>query len=333
MAKNTKKSNAICFFLLFLFSAFRYDVGFDYMAYLHLLKSHSACDRFEYFERALQQFSSEHYIPLFFIVNSFITVYFIKWGLEKISPNVSISAVAFLCLPLLFTHSFSIIRFWSAVSILFFASTFLKDGKWRIFIVLWLISIGFHSSAIIGILFLPLYYFRISKITNIIILILSFVGGEFVLSHILGTVMPENIFTDKLTHYANAASTGNSMTKLPYVYLALDILAMTFWSKADTKEGVLRNKLITIFNIGVSFIFLFSFDTTLNSRLCRPFLVYIIVLIPIIFKCLSVRSRRIALPAFTVFSCAMFMYTITIYNEGINKSEYLPYRIILLENY
>lgn len=151
---NTKKSNNFCFLILFVFSAIRFNVGYDYMSYYNILKYHSDYDRFEFFEYILQQFSAKYYLPFFYIANSFITVYFVKWGVDKLSPNISVSAVAFLCMPLLYTHSFSIIRFWSAVAILFYASTFLKEKRWIVFSLLWLLSMGFHSSAIIGIIFI-----------------------------------------------------------------------------------------------------------------------------------------------------------------------------------
>lgn len=333
LAVNTKRSNSICFFILFIFSAIRYDVGYDYMSYLHVLEFNSSYERFEFFEQIIQKISAQYYIPLFFIINAFIVVYFVKWGVERLSPNVSLSVFLFLCIPLLYTHSFSVIRFWSATAILFYASTFLKEKRWIIFSLLLLFSIGFHSSAIIGILFLPLYYFRVSRIVNITVLAFSFIGGTFLLSHIRGTFIPQNIFTDGFLRYAEAANTGHSMTKLPYVYLALDVLALTFWSNPHTEEGLFRNKMITIFNVSVSLIFIFSFDNTLSNRLCRPFLLYIVILIPIIIKSLNINSQQIAKTSFAVLASALFIYTITIHNDSIHKSEYLPYRIIFFENY
>lgn len=334
MKINSKASNNLCFLVLFVFSAIRYDVGYDYMMYLDILRYEPDYDRFEFLEYLLQRFAAQTYIPIFFIVNSFITVYFAKWAIEKLSVNVSISLLAFFCLPLLYTHSLSIIRFWSGVSVLFYATTFLYEKKWIHFAVFYIISYFLHGSMVVGILFIPLVLFEISRIANIILLIFSFVGGEFVLNRLLGSSLADyGILGERLNYYANIGDTESAMTKIPYLYLAIDILFLFLWTRNKNKSSAVLHKYITIFNIGVSILFLFSFDNTLNSRLCRPFLIYIILVVPLILKHLRGETKRMSTLAFTLAASALFLYTITIYNDTLGKSEYLPYRIIFLENY
>lgn len=334
MKINSKASNNLCFFVLFVFSAIRYDVGYDYMMYLDILRYEPDYDRFEFLEYLLQRFAAQTYIPIFFIVNSFITVYFAKWAIEKLSVNVSISLLAFFCLPLLYTHSLSIIRFWSGVSVLFYATTFLYEKKWLHFAIFYIISYFLHGSMAVGILFIPLVLFKISRIANIILLILSFIGGEFVLNRLLGSSLADyGILGERLNYYANIGDTESAMTKIPYLYLAIDILFLFLWTRNKNKSSAVLHKYITIFNIGVSILFLFSFDNTLNSRLCRPFLIYIILVVPLILKHLRGETKRMSTLAFTLAASALFLYTITIYNDTLGKSEYLPYRIIFLENY
>lgn len=331
---NKKASNNLCFFVLFVFSAIRYDVGYDYMMYLNILKYNPDYDRFEFLEYLLQRFAAQTYIPIFFIVNSFITVYFAKWAIEKLSVNVSISLLAFFCLPLLYTHSLSIIRFWSGVSVLFYATTFIYEKKWIHFAFFYIISYFLHGSMVVGILFIPLVLFEISRIANIILLIFSFVGGEFVLNRLLGSSLADyGILGERLNYYANIGDTESAMTKIPYLYLAIDILFLFLWTRNKNKSSAVLHKYITIFNIGVCILFLFSFDNTLNSRLCRPFLIYIILVIPLILKYLRGETKRMSTLAFTLAASALFLYTITIYNDTLGKSEYLPYRIIFLENF
>ena len=334
MKINSKASNNLCFFLIFIFSAIRYVVGYDYMMYLDILRYEPDYDRFEFLEYLLQRFAAQTYIPIFFIVNSFITVYFAKWAIEKLSVNVSISLLAFFCLPLLYTHSLSIIRFWSGVSVLFYATTFLYEKKWLHFAIFYIISYFLHGSMVVGILFIPLVLFEISRIANIILLIFSFVGGEFVLNRLLGSSLADyGILGERLNYYANIGDTESAMTKIPYLYLAIDILFLFLWTRNKNKSSAVLHKYITIFNIGVCILFLFSFDNTLNSRLCRPFLIYITLVIPLILKHLRGETKRMSTLAFTLAASALFLYTITIYNDTLGKSEYLPYRIIFLENY
>ena len=187
---------------------------------------------------------------------------------------------------------------------------------------------------VVGILFIPLVLFEISRIANIILLIFSFVGGEFVLNRLLGSSLADyGILGERLNYYANIGDTESAMTKIPYLYLAIDILFLFLWTRNKNKSSAVLHKYITIFNIGVCILFLFSFDNTLNSRLCRPFLIYIILVIPLILKYLRGETKRMSTLAFTLAASALFLYTITIYNDTLGKSEYLPYRIIFLENY
>lgn len=328
---NTKTSNNIVFFVLFLFGAMRYNVGYDFPSYMHVIEYMPNYERFEIFERWLVNFAHNSFAQLFFIVNSFITVYFVKWGLERISPNMAVSALIFLCFPLLYTHSFSVIRFWSAVAIIFYASTWLFSGKWYVSLGLMFLAIGFHLSAIIGLLFIPLYYLKINRLLNICILLIGFICGKLVLNQILGGSMVENDFSDSLEHYAKAANTGNSMTKIPYFYLIIDLFALLAWknNKGDEENRNVYQKISTYFNVGVSMIFLFSFDSTLSSRLCRPFLLYIIVLVPYYLMRYKKDfvSYRLLLGSAIIISSVLLIYIITIYNESIGKSEYLPYEV------
>lgn len=198
----------------------------------------------------------------------------------------------------------------------------------------YIISYFLHGSMAVGILFIPLVLFKISRITNIILLILSFIGGEFVLNRLLGSSLADyGILGERLNYYANIGDTESAMTKIPYLYLAIDILFLFLWTRNRNKSSAVLNKYITIYNIGVCILFLLSFDNTLNSRLCRPFLIYITLVIPLILKHLRGETKRMSTLAFTLAASALFLYTITIYNDTLGKSEYLPYRIIFLENY
>lgn len=329
---NTKGSNKIVFFILFIFSAIRYDVGYDYMSYYNTILFHPEYDRFELFESWFVRISNHYFIQLFYIINSFITVYCVKWGTERLSKNVSLSALIFLCFPLLYTHSFSVIRFWTAVSIVFLASSFLFNKKPLWYLALVILSIGFHKSAIVGLLFLPLFYLNISRIANIAILIVGFIGGQYVFGKIVGGVMPENDFSEALVMYAQRES-SNSMAKIPYLYLVIDIIGLLFWQKSKGAQNEYLNKIITFFNCGVAIIFLFSFDATLSSRLCRPFLLYIIILLPQILQKFkrNYGIYQISMVSTVCVCGTLLIYLVSIYNDSLGKSEYLPYRIFFLE--
>lgn len=64
---NTRRSNNFMFFVLFVFSAIRYDVGFDYPGYIETIVSGSdwAINRFELGQNGWS-FYPDNYFPNFF---------------------------------------------------------------------------------------------------------------------------------------------------------------------------------------------------------------------------------------------------------------------------
>ena len=73
---NTRRSNNFMFFVLFVFSAIRYDVGFDYPGYIETIVSGSdwAINRFELGQKWLVLLSRQLFPQFFFIANSFIAI-------------------------------------------------------------------------------------------------------------------------------------------------------------------------------------------------------------------------------------------------------------------
>lgn len=332
IVKKTNSSNEMVFFVLFAFSALRCDVGYDYMGYTETIKygSDFEVNRLEIGERWLLLISRQYFPQLFFIVNSFISVYFTKKALEKLSPNVSISALAFLCFPNMYLNSMGVVRFWSAIAIVFYASTFLHEKKYIYYCIFQIIALLFHNGAIVGLFFVPLYLFRIPYWLNYAILFFGFVGGELVLGQILSGILPTNAYSDQLVRYSEMIEGGESgMSKIPYFYLILDVILLTGFRRL--RESEIFYKSLTIFNVGVAAIFLFSFQATLSLRMSLPFLVYILILVAYIVKKLNkvidCKSKSLI---FIILNFALMMYAIMIFNASLGRSQYLPYKLFFL---
>lgn len=329
--KNTKSSNEMVFFVLFVFSALRCDVGYDYMGYSHTIKygSEFEVNRLEIGERWLLLISRQYFPQLFFIVNSFISVFFTKKALEKLSPNVSISALVFLCFPNMYLNSMGVVRFWSAIAIVFYASTFLHEKKYIYYCIFQIIALLFHNAAIVGLFFVPLYLFRIPYWVNYAILAFGFIGGELVLGEILSGILPTNAYSDQLIRYAEIEVSESGMSKIPYFYLILDIILLIGFRRLRKSE--IFYKSLTIFNVGVAAIFLFSFQTTLSLRMSLPFLVYILILAAYVVKepskVMDYKSKNLI---FIILSFALMMYAIMIINATLGRSQYLPYKLFFL---
>ena len=331
---NTRLSNNLIYFYLFLLGAFRFEVGFDYMSYADIISNGTefSVNRLEPAQKYLVLISRHFFPQLFFIVNSFISVYFTKWALQRLSNDVALSSITFITFPLLFLNSLNIIRFWSALAIVFYASTFLYEKKYIISLILFLISLTFHNGAIIGLLFFPLYALNIPLWLNLSILIFGFVGGEFMLSHVLERIVPSNVYSYKLLEYIGREG-PEGMNKIPYICLLFDVL--TFIKAKQWNKNQFPYKCFTIYNLGISLMFLFSFQTTLSIRISLPFICYLMILIPHLLEYKAngakMKKNNLSILIYYSFCCALLIYNITIYNVSLGRSQYLPYKLFFLQ--
>lgn len=314
---------ALC---LFLFSALRYDVGYDYLHYYEYVQIEQVFNM-EFFQKLLIETSSKlHFPQLFFIVNSFITVFCIYWGVVRKSVNSSISLFAFLCVPLMFLHSMSIVRFWTALSIVFLASTYLLDKKYVIYFILNVLAIGFHNAAVVGFLFLIICFIKIGKRMNIILLIASIIISSILQSYLSGIAGMGNIFARTFLDYANADESVDSFSRLPYVFLLFDLFLLLGTNRIQ-KQFPDVQRYVMFYNVGCCIMFLLSFQPTLSSRLSRFFLVYSIIVIPFIIEGktkMKKQDKKIVM----FFVCAFFyVFMLTIFNNSLKRFEYLPYQL------
>lgn len=323
---NTKASNLLVALALFLFAALRYDVGYDYMNYYEVVKIEQIFNM-EFFEALIIQLSHNLKSPqLFFVINFFITMLCVFWGLKRKSANIAISLFSFLCLPLLYLHSFSIIRFWTALSIVFLASTYLLDKKYVHFCLLNAVAIGFHYAAIVGFLFLIIKFVKINKLWNVLILLCSIVLSAILQRYLSNFAEVDNVFAMSFLDYANADEGVSGFTRLPYVFLLFDIIFLFGTVKLQRQYPELE-QYTTIYNLGCCIMFLLNFQPTLSSRLSRFFLIYILLIVPYIIQGRT-KIPRAEKKLVLFFVCvSLYIFILTIFNQSLHRYEYLPYQV------
>lgn len=323
---NTKTSNFTMALCLICFSAFRYDVGYDYLNYYDAVQVAQVFNM-EFFQTIIIETSYKlQFTQLFFIVNSFITVSCIYWGLKRKSPNLSISLFAFLCVPLMFLHSMSIVRFWTALSVVFVASTYLQDKKYLHFIILNTIAIGFHNAAVFGYIFLPLFFIRIGKWANLLLLVMSVIISSVLQSYLSSITSVSNMFAQSFLSYANADESVDGFSRLPYVFLLFDLYLILGTDRIQKQKPEVQNY-IFIYNIGCCIMFLLSFQPTLSSRLSRFFLIYLLLIIPYILECKTKFHPRDKKLVLFVGGAFFYFFMLSIFNYSLKRYEYLPYQL------
>ena len=243
--------------------------------------------------------------------------------------NISISLLVFLTAPLMFLQSFSIVRHWTALSLVFYGSTWLLRGKTLYFIICIILSTTCHGVGWIGLLYYPLYKFNFSLKFNVIAIIICLLSGEvfkgYLLSHIIGT---DNYLISKFLRYVQSDESEGGLTKIPYVFLSFNII---FLCIRRYNENVLFQHFSTIYNVGCCLMFLFSFNTTISLRFSTVFLVYLITIIPYLLAFIKSHRSKDDYTFYFLFLVAilavMYFYILSIHNTALGRSQYLPYQL------
>jgi len=202
LSDDDHKNNKILIFLALilpiLLAAFRYRVGTDFVSYMNRLEQSRTASLSDILNESylevgftlIERFSS--FIGdrnFFFGFNAFLTILPIYFIFKNQYKKMNIGIAYFLYLTLFFTISFNIVRQMIAVSIIFWGFKFIFQKKMMEYIIVVLIAILFHSSAIVA---LPVYFFWVRKeevktppyraIIGILIISLSVISFQLLLN-------------------------------------------------------------------------------------------------------------------------------------------------------
>lgn len=167
-----KRKSAILTILALLIpvmvAGLRLDVGTDYKAYVSIFESISKLSFNEFMIKNTYNVETSFYIlskisytltngpVLLFTISSAISIFFFYFGLRKYNTKHK-SLIYFLYLLIIFPVTLNAVRQGIAMSICFYAFTFIYDKKLIRFILLMLFACIFHASAMF---MLPFYLIR-----------------------------------------------------------------------------------------------------------------------------------------------------------------------------
>lgn len=318
----------LLYIILFLFSALRYDVGYDYLSYSNIVENQLTYNMEPIQTLIINLCARTHSVQLFFVVNSLVTIFAIREANRRMSIIPSISLFVFLAWPLFFLRTLSIVRFWTAVSLVYLGISMLRNNKLILYFFLNIIALGFHTSAIICFIFPVLFRIRYSNKINYILLAASIVISLVGSVPQVGTWLEGNIFMDAFNHYIDKQENADGFTKLPYIILIADLIFLKY-RREITMIDEKGEMYVNIHNIGCCIMFVLSFNSTLSSRLSLYFLVSSMLLIPLFFS-LPNQKKRLWYP-YIFISFFMYVFSLTIYNYSLKGYEFLPYRLFFLQ--
>jgi hypothetical protein len=316
-----KGLKTFAYFGIFLFSALRYEVGYDYEAYYRIIKTGELLDTLknEYFSFLLLKTSNIlGFEQLFFIFTSVLILLPLIYTTKKYSYREGISMIMFFTFPLFFFNSLSIVRQFVAISITLLTIKEVKERNFLKFLIIIITAFLFHNSALI---FLPIYFLYTLKIKNIFYIIIFLVASS--LKPILLTVS-KFLFPEYYISYIKniGDQTGGNISF--YIIFALFFIIIIF------RKKIIKNKIHNYFLNNLFFgiiLYYLLLDYGHAWRISLYFIIYVIYLLPNLFLLYKKEIKYLLYILFIGFATFNFFYTLYLGHINPNKNPFIPYEL------
>lgn len=327
--KNTKNFffGKIAFIMLFIMSALRFDVGWDYGSYYNLIQKNiefydAQLGRLEPLNQLLIKISQYfEFTQFYFITTSLIICFYFYRTLKNYSSNFAVSSLLFLSLPIFFFSSLAIIRQFTALAIVFYAFRYVESRQLFKFLICLTIATLFHKSAIIA---FPLFYLFLWK-PHVsffpIIYILGFFSSDL-LYWLVENLLPQYLkYLDK--------SIGEGGDKVLILFQLLGLFFLFFINRLKEQKN-LNNFYFIAFFIGL---FVWSSLAKYGHAGFRGGLYYIVfclLLIPNII--IEIKQNKLILEI--TYAVCFFFFLLTLYLGNMNpkKDPNMPYQTFFFKD-
>jgi len=300
--KNINLKHGILFFIVFIFSALRFDVGWDYGNYYDIIFNLKGVN-FEPATPYLIEFSKYvDFTQLFFIVTSYIIVYGVHYALKHYSKDYVVSLLIFVSVPLFYMNSFSIIRQYCAIAIVLYGIKYILRKQLLPYLITIAFASMFHYSAIAGLLIYFLNKLSLNKVTSVVLILVSLFQN---------LISIENI--SRYSYLAHLGDPGNGAQLVRILFLLLAIIFIAFSNAFKTPESKFY---YNVFIVGVC---IFNVTFSIGEQATRVslyFIIYLILLVPE----LSYRFKK------KQFYLVVIMFTISLYSTTLYFSYTNPYK-------
>ena len=229
----------------------------------------------------------------------------------------------------MFLESMSAVRNYIAYSFVLVAlAMVIRDKMWKS--ILWIvIAAGFHVSAFLALLIIPIYKIKIGLKFQCLMWIASFFL-MVVLESYLENLQSENVMLAVFLKYAEAKQQGGGTFTI--LVNLICIIMLLSWNKIKScrieNEGLLR-----IFLFGVFIWNILGFDIVTRSRISLYFILSMLLLIPELTVAVRLRGYKLK-QLVIMFFFAVFMSAFAINIKGNltekTKISYLPYQVYFL---
>lgn len=347
----TKKyTNNICFIILFIFSAIRFDVGWDFQVY------YSLATKFDYLKYSIFITKSETLLKINQVWEKELWLYFVMEPLNKVlykvgwflkSPQLIIGLYSFLILffikkgldykkkkdyeiwlffysfPLFYFHSLSTMRQWLAVSIIFFSYKYIEDRKGIKFILCVLIAGLFHYTAFLLAILYFISYLNLKKEVLVFLFFISFFSKGF-LEKLLLLDLP--VISKYKVYILTSIGKGGKIIFFLIILLYLGILIISYLDKKFYEQ----NKNAIIYTCFGCFIYIALIDFGhLGPRMSEYFIVFILYFLDDAEKVLK-KKFKIKKYIFILIEFLLLILLLHVDKNHIVRSQLVPYEAFFL---
>ena len=340
LPRDKKWAGILFFCILWLLSACRYNIGYDYPNYEMIIESTSddnSFTRLEWTSQLLMELARYfNFTQLYFIITSFLIMAPVAYVFSKESEDYSLSALLFYSLPVFFLGSLSCIRQGVACSFIILMIYFLGKRRNIAALISWLIACQFHISAYICaamfLIYINVWSLKLCITAWCSSLALGILARPL-LSQLISIIPAGN--NPILLKLQNFVLNPNYLALRGYkgtqiLFNLIFFCMIFFYKKLENFEPKYKNYFhimvmgIVVLNLGSPF-------GVTGGRLSIYFFSTLFFLLPIILRCCGQFSRilRVLLIIFCLFLLAytILYFSYYLHLKGvIDRDSYLPYK-------
>lgn len=309
--------------ILALVSGLRNNIG-DTFFYMHAYSITDFRTQFQFegdfgftlLQIALQSISRDP--QLLIIVTACVTMLFIGLAFKQYARLFELSIFVFIASGMYIT-SMNGIRQFLASAILFAASKYLFEGKWKVYIPIALLAATIHNTAL---LFIPIYFLVRRKAWSgntllALLLAVAIVIGFNTFQSALFTVLED-------THYGTYSNFDEGGANIIRVIIYALPLIIAFFGREKLRQlNPYSDCIVNLTLLGLVFMMI-STQNWIFARFSIYFGLYQIVLLSWIVKLFREKDQRFLYYAIVIFYLAFFYYESVVVLGIQYKSDYIP---------
>lgn len=325
----------ISLFLLYLLigiGGLRDRIGWDYDSYIDWYLTGSRDSGFEFgFMIIMKIFRYCHvdYKFLFFFF-SFFTYLFAYLAVRKYTDKSVLPLVIYFLVPVLFLYSFSYIRQYLAITISFYAFTFLLEKKYLGYVLWMMLAISFHYSCIIPFVVFIIVYIYANSIKKWHLYFLM--GISFLISQI-GIIYWISLFLKGSHYYYYFSSQAIPVPLLKLVVInIMGYIIINYYEQKGFRDNF-QKYLIILYVCSIFFLNIFSESMEL-TRIYIYFRIFEIILVAEIIEYALLNKKKLLIGFMCCFYVLPFFRSLKLDSESTLKEElkFIPYKSLMFKD-